>query len=55
VGSVLDEQSLARVAREVAAALTDVPADTRGSAEYRTEMAGVAAARALGEAWRRAV
>lgn len=55
-GGVLEEDSLARVAREIVAALPlGLPADARASAEYRREMAGVAARRALGEAWRLAL
>jgi carbon-monoxide dehydrogenase medium subunit len=53
IGQELDQDALARVAHEVSAAI-DPPADTRASADYRREMAGVIAVRALREAWQRA-
>jgi probable selenate reductase FAD-binding subunit len=53
IGQELDQDVLARVAHEVTAAI-DPPADARTSADYRREMAGVVAARALHEAWQRA-
>jgi carbon-monoxide dehydrogenase medium subunit len=52
-GQALDEGVLNRLAREVAATI-DPPADSRASAEYRREMAGIVAARALRAAWARA-
>jgi carbon-monoxide dehydrogenase medium subunit len=53
IGQVLEQDLLARIAHDVSAAI-DSPSDARASAEYRREMAGVVAARALRQAWERA-
>lgn len=52
-GSALDGDWLTRIAQETSAAVNP-PADSRASAEYRREMAGIVATRALREAWQRA-
>jgi aerobic carbon-monoxide dehydrogenase medium subunit len=53
IGGALDKASLAR-ASAAAEAITSPAADGRGSAEYRTKMAGVMTARALSRAFARA-
>jgi CO/xanthine dehydrogenase FAD-binding subunit len=49
-GSRLEDEWLDRVARHVSAVINP-PSDTRASAEYRREVAGVVAVRALRQAW----
>ena len=53
IGTALDKASLAK-ASAAAEAITSPAADGRGSAEYRTKMAGVMTARALDRAFARA-
>lgn len=53
IGTALDKAALAK-ARAAAEAITSPAADGRGSAQYRTQMAGVMTARALSRAFARA-
>ena len=53
IGTAADKASLAK-ASAAAEAITSPAADGRGSAEYRTKMAGVMTARALSRAFARA-
>lgn len=53
VGRAPDDDVFDRMAQSVAA-FVEPPSDTRASAAYRREMAGVVAARALRQAWERA-
>jgi probable selenate reductase FAD-binding subunit len=50
VGSALDDGVLARVAESISSSVAP-PSDARSSAEYRREMAGIVASRALSHAW----
>ena len=54
IGTALDKASLAK-ASAAAEAITSPAADGRGSADYRTKMAGVMTARALSRAFARAI